>query len=272
MAGGVALNSAANGKLAQRGPYERIFVQPASSDSGCALGAALYVHHNKLKNESRDPFRNVYLGPEYDSGEIEMDLRRNLLNYEIVEHPAEKAAHLLTEGKIVGWFQGRLEFGPRALGNRSILADPRQADMKDRINAAVKFRESFRPFAPSVIEEKSDDYFENVGGSPYMLRVTQVRPGMAEKIPAVTHVNGTARLHTVSRASNPLYYRLIECFGEKTGIPVVLNTSFNVRGEPIVCTPKEAVACFYNSGLDALILDRFLLQKPERNSGTGDRT
>jgi carbamoyltransferase len=215
--------------------------------------------------------RDVYLGPEYDSDEIEADLRRNLLNYEIVENPSEIAAALLTEGKIVGWFQGRMEFGPRALGNRSILADPRQADMKDRINAAVKFREPFRPFAPSVIEEKSDDYFENVGGSPYMLRVTQVRPGMDERIPAVTHVNGTARLHTVSHESNPLYYRLIQCFGEKTGVPVVLNTSFNVRGEPIVCTPKEAIACFFSSGLDALILDRFLLQKPARDNAAGDR-
>ena len=271
MAGGVALNSAANGKIAQRGPFERLFVQPASSDSGCALGAALYVHHSILKNESRDPLRDVYLGPEYDSDEIEADLRRNLLNYEIVENPSEIAAALLTEGKIVGWFQGRMEFGPRALGNRSILADPRQADMKDRINAAVKFREPFRPFAPSVIEEKSDDYFENVGGSPYMLRVTQVRPGMDERIPAVTHVNGTARLHTVSHESNPLYHELIQCFGEKTGVPVVLNTSFNVRGEPIVCTPKEAIACFFSSGLDALILDRFLLQKPARDNAAGDR-
>jgi carbamoyltransferase len=215
--------------------------------------------------------RDVYLGPKYDSDEIEADLRRNLLNYEIVENPSEMAAGLLTEGKIVGWFQGRMEFGPRALGNRSILADPRQADMKDHMNAAVKFREPFRPFAPSVIEEKSDDYFESVGGSPYMLRVTQVRPGMAERIPAVTHVNGTARLHTVSRESNPLYYRLIQCFGEKTGVPVVLNTSFNVRGEPIVCTPKEAIACFFNSGLDVLILDRFLLQKPARDNAAGDQ-
>jgi carbamoyltransferase len=176
------------------------------------------------------------------------------------------AAELLAQGNIVGWFQGRMEFGPRALGNRSILADPRQASMKDRINAAVKFREPFRPFAPSVPEESSDDYFEDVGGSPFMLRVTQVCPGVGEKIPAVTHVNGSARLHTVSRDFNPLYYDLLQRFGAKTGVPVVLNTSFNVRGDPIVCSPKEAIATFFNSGLDALVIDRFLLRKPGATS------
>jgi carbamoyltransferase len=272
MAGGVALNSAANGKIAQSGPFDRLFVQPASNDAGCALGAALYAQHSISNNGSRESLQHVYLGPEYGSQEIETILRDNLLDYQTVENPAEKAATLLAQGKIIGWFQGRMEFGPRALGNRSILADPRQADMKDRINAAVKFREPFRPFAPSVIAEKREDYFEDVGGSPFMLRVTQVRPGMGERIPAVTHVNGTARLHTVSRESNPLYHDLIRRFGAKTGVPVVLNTSFNVRGEPIVCTPKEAIACFYNSGLDALILDRFLLQKPVRKNATDDPT
>jgi carbamoyltransferase len=266
MAGGVALNSVANGKIAQRGPFERLFVQPAASDAGCAVGAALYVQHSLLKKGDRSPLRHVYLGPAYASQDIETLLRHNLLDYQAVENPAEEAATLLARGKIVGWFQGRMEFGPRALGNRSILADPRQADMKDRINAAVKFREPFRPFAPSVTEEHSDDYFENVGGSPFMLRVTQVRPGMAERIPAVTHVNGTARLHTVNRESNPLYYDLLQRFGAKSGVPLVLNTSFNVRGEPIVRTPKEAVACFFNSGLDALMLDHFLLRKSARSS------
>ena len=261
LAGGVALNSVANGKLVRRGPFERLFVQPAAADSGTALGAALYAQHHVLGKKEREPLQHVFLGPEYTSEEIRDSLKHSLLDYEEVENPAEVGAELLAQGHIVGWFQGRMEFGPRALGNRSILADPRRAEMKDRINAAVKFRESFRPFAPSVAEERSDEFFEDVGGSPYMLRVTPVRPGVGERIPAVTHVNGSARLHTVSLQTNPLYHELIERFGSKTGVPVVLNTSFNVRGEPIVCTPKEAVACFFNSGLDALVLDRFLLRK-----------
>jgi carbamoyltransferase len=262
LAGGVALNSVANGKIAQQGPFERIFVQPAANDAGTALGAALYAQHCILGAKQREALQHVYLGPAYSSQEIEAMLRSNLLNYEAVEHPAEVAAELLLQGKIIGWFQGRMEFGPRALGNRSILADPRQADMKDRINAAVKFREPFRPFAPSVTEEQSAQYFENVGGSPFMLRVTSVRPGMEERLPAITHVDGTARLHTVNRDANPLYHDLLQRFGAKSGVPVVLNTSFNVRGEPIVCAPKEALACFFSSGLEALVLDRFLLHKP----------
>jgi len=228
------------------------------------LGAALYVQHCLLPDAQREPLRHVYLGPEYTAPEIESLLCGNLIDYETVADPAETAADLLMQNRIVGWFQGRMEFGPRALGNRSILADPRRADMKERINAAVKFREPFRPFAPSVPEEHSDTYFEPVGGSPYMIRVTPVRAGMAERIPAVTHVDGSARLHTVSREVNPMYWRVLQHFGEKSGVPVLLNTSFNVRGEPIVCTPKEAIACFFNSGLDALILDRFLLRKTKR--------
>jgi carbamoyltransferase len=261
LAGGVALNSVANGKLTQGGTFDRIFVQPAANDSGSALGAALYVQHSLLGDAQRQPFQHVYLGPEFPASEIEAALHSNLIPFETLADPVETAADLLAQGQIVGWFQGRMEFGPRALGNRSILADPRRADMKDRLNAAVKFREPFRPFAPSVPEEHSDTYFENVGGSPFMILVTQVRPGMAEVIPAVTHVDNTARLHTVSRVTNPLYWELLQRFGEKTGVPVLLNTSFNVRGEPIVCTPKEAIACFYNSGLDALVIERFLLRK-----------
>jgi carbamoyltransferase len=266
LAGGVALNSVANGKIVRRGPFEHLFVQPAANDSGTALGAALYARHCTLGQQDREPMQHVYYGPEYATDEIEAMLQHSMLAYEEVEEPAEVAAELLAQGKIVGWFQGRMEFGPRALGNRSILADPRQATMKDRINAAVKFREPFRPFAPSVPEERSDDYFEDIGGSPFMLRVTQVRPGMGEKLPAITHVNGSARLHTVSRDCNPLYYDLMERFGSKTGVPVVLNTSFNVRGDPIVCTPKEAISTFFNSGLDALVMDRFLLRKPRASS------
>ena len=261
MAGGVALNSVANGKIARRGPFERVFVQPASNDAGCALGAALYVHHNQLQMERREPLRHVYLGPEYDARGIEKLLRVSQVDYEAIENPPAVAAGLLAEGKIVGWFQGRMEFGPRALGNRSILADPRRADMKDRINAAVKFREPFRPFAPSVLEDQSHIYFENGSDLPYMLQVVKVRPGMAERIPAVTHVDGTARPQTVNRETNPSYCDLLEHFGEETGVPVLLNTSFNVKGEPIVCTPREALACFFNTGMDALVLGRFLLRK-----------
>ncbi|MEJ2739842.1 MAG: carbamoyltransferase [Dehalococcoidia bacterium] len=266
LAGGVALNSVANGKVVQRGLFERIFIQPAANDAGCALGAALYVHYCITGAKNREPFRHVYLGPEYSSSEIESFLRGNMIIYETLSDPAERAAELLTEGKIVGWFQGRMEFGPRALGNRSILADPRSAGMKDQVNAVVKFREPFRPFAPSVPEEDSDIYFEPVGGSPFMIRVTKVRSEAAELIPAVTHVDGTARLHTVNKEVNELYWRLLKLFGEKTGVPVLLNTSFNVKGEPIVCNYKEAIACFYNSGLDALILDKFLLRKNNSDS------
>ena len=261
IAGGVALNSVANGKIAQQGPFERVFIQPAASDAGCAVGAALYVHHTVLKHSEREPLQHVYLGPGYSTQDVEEQLRLSKIEYQVVTDPADAAAELLEQGLIVGWFQGRSEFGPRALGNRSILADPRRADMKDRINAAVKFREPFRPFAPSVPVEQSDAYFQPVGGSPYMLRVTPVQPGVAEQLPAITHANGTARLHTVTRDSNPLYYDLLIRFGERTGVPVVLNTSFNVRGEPIVCTPRDALGCFFNSGLDALVMDRFLIRK-----------
>lgn len=261
MAGGVALNSVANGKISRRGPFERVFVQPASNDAGCAVGAALYVHHDHLQMERREPLRHVYLGPKYDARGIEKLLRVCQVDYETIDSPPTVAAGLLAEGKIVGWFQGRMEFGPRALGNRSILADPRRADMKDRINAAVKFREPFRPFAPSVLEDQSHTYFENGNDLPYMLQVVKVRAGMAERIPAVTHVDGTARPQTVNRETNSAYYDLLERFGEKTGVPVLLNTSFNVKGEPIVCTPREALACFFNTGMDALVLDRFLLRK-----------
>jgi carbamoyltransferase len=263
LAGGVALNSVANGKLIQKGTFDQIFIQPAASDAGSALGAALVAHHRQSGSQRGQTLQHVYLGPQYPASEIEATLRSNRIPYETLSNPAETTADLLSQGQIVGWFQGRMEFGPRALGNRSILADPRRPEMKDRINAAVKFREPFRPFAPSVPVEYSDTYFENVGESPYMILVTQVKPGMAKSIPAVTHVDNTARLHTVSREVNPLYWELLQSFGKKTGVPVLLNTSFNVRGEPIVCTPKEAIACFYNSGLDALVIEGFLLRKSQ---------
>lgn len=260
LAGGVALNSVANGKLWRRGPFERLYVQGAAHDAGCALGAALYRAH-AVHRFPRQEMRHLYYGPGYSTEEVERVLKASRMPYQVVEDPAETAAQRLAANQIVGWFQGRMEFGPRALGNRSILADPRQPDMKDRINAAIKFREPFRPFAPSVLAERSQDYFVEIDDSPFMILVTDVRPERRALVPAITHADGTGRLHTVERQVNPLYWRLIHRFEELTGVPLVLNTSFNVRGQPIVNTPSEALATFYTSGLDVLIMDRFLVEK-----------
>jgi carbamoyltransferase len=260
LSGGVALNSVANGKLLRRGPFQRIYIQGAANDAGCALGAALYRAH-AVHGRPWQEMRHLFYGPAYGSGEVEEALRLSRLPYRPVDDPAAAAAQLLTENKIVGWFQGRLEFGPRALGNRSILGDPRRADMKDRINSAIKFREPFRPFAPSVLAECAAEYFVDIGDSPFMILVTDVLPGKRDVVPAITHVDGTGRLHTVERAVNPLYWQLIHDFCQQTGVPLVLNTSFNVRGQPIVNTPSEALATFCTSGLDALVIDRFLIEK-----------
>jgi carbamoyltransferase len=260
LAGGVALNSVANGKLLRRGPFQRLYVQGAANDAGCALGAALYRAHG-VHGLPWQEMRHLYYGPGYPPAEIEKTLMATHMPYRAVDDPAETAAQLLAANKIVGWFQGRMEFGPRALGNRSILADPRQADMKDRINAAIKFREPFRPFAPSVLAERALEYFVDIDDSPFMILVTDVLPEKRAVVPAITHVDGTGRLHTVERDVNPLYWQVIHRFGELTGVPLVLNTSFNVRGQPIVNTPGEALATFYTSGLDALVIDRFLVEK-----------
>jgi carbamoyltransferase len=260
LAGGVALNSVANGKLLRGGPFERIYIQGAANDAGCALGAAQYRAH-ATHGLPWQEMRHLYYGPGYDTGEVEDALKATRMPYRVVEDPAETAAQLLAGNQIVGWYQGRMEFGPRALGNRSILADPRQADMKDRINAAIKFREPFRPFAPSVLAERSREYFAEVDDSPFMILVTDVLPEKRALVPAITHADGTGRVHTVEREVNPLYWQAIHRFGELTGVPLVLNTSFNVRGQPIVNTPAEALATFYTSGLDALIIDRFLVEK-----------
>jgi carbamoyltransferase len=260
LAGGVALNSVANGKLLRRGPFRRLYVQGAANDAGCALGAALYRTH-AIHGLPWQEMRHLYYGPAYTTAEIEKTLIVTHMPYRAVDDPAETAAQLLAANKIVGWYQGRMEFGPRALGNRSILADPRQADMKERINAAIKFREPFRPFAPSVLAERALEYFVDIDGSPFMILVTDVLPEKRAIVPAITHVDGTGRLHTVERKVNPLYWQLIHRFGELTGVPLVLNTSFNVRGQPIVNTPGEALATFYTSGLDALVIDHFLVEK-----------
>jgi carbamoyltransferase len=260
LAGGVALNSVANGKLLRRGPFQRIYIQGAANDAGCALGAALYRAH-AVHDLPRQEIRHLNYGPGYPTAEIENALEATRMPYRVLEDPAGTAAQLLAAGRIVAWYQGRMEFGPRALGNRSILADPRPADMKDRINAAIKFREPFRPFAPSVLAERVRDYFADVEDSPFMILVTDVLPDKRATVAAITHTNGTGRIHTVEREVNPLYWDLIHRFGELTGVPLVLNTSFNVQGQPIVNTPSEALATFYTSGLDAMIIDRFLVEK-----------
>lgn len=260
LAGGVALNSVANGKLLQRGPFQDIYIQGAANDAGCALGAALYRAHAVHKFPWQE-MRHLYFGPAYSSQEIETTLKATQMPYQAVPDPSNTAASLLADNKIVGWYQGRMEFGPRALGNRSILGDPRRVDMKERINAAIKFREPFRPFAPSVLQPHSLKYFENIADSPFMILVTDVLPEKRSLVPAITHADGTGRVHTVEQESNPRYWSLIQHFNELSGVPMVLNTSFNIRGQPIVNTPSEALATFYTSGLDALVIDNFLLEK-----------
>jgi carbamoyltransferase len=261
MAGGVALNSKANGKIAASGLVDKIFVQPAASDDGVALGAALapYLDNGgKLLNRA---MRHGYWGPSFDDGVIEPVLRTYKLRYRRLEHVATAVAELLAQGKIIAWFQGRMEFGPRALGSRSILADPRDPEMNAKVNNAVKFREWWRPFAPSFKKEAASDYLESATDSPFMILTAQVRPEKRAIIPAVTHVDGSARPQTVEKETNPLYWRLIDEFGKRTGVPVIMNTSFNLRGEAIVHTPTDAVRTFFSSGMDALCIGSFLVEK-----------
>ena len=266
LAGGVALNSVANGRLLREGIFEEMFIQPAASDAGSAAGAAFFVANQLLGEPRRFEMIHAYWGTPEKAEETRAFLKQHAIPHTELSEPEilKQTARLLADGKIVGWFQGRAEFGPRALGNRSILADPRRKEMKDTINARVKFREAFRPFAPSVLEEKAGDFFDIDRPSPFMLLVARVK--QPDKIPAVTHVDGTARLQTVSEDQNPRYYRLLQAFENETGVPVLLNTSFNVRGEPIVDTPKEAFVCFMRTGLDALVLGDFLLLKPDMPS------
>ncbi len=261
LAGGVALNSKANGKIAAAGLVEKMFVQPAASDEGVALGAAL-AHclddNGKLPNK---PMRHGYWGPCFDDEAIESALRTYKLRYARLPDPASAAAELLSQGKILGWFQGRMEFGPRALGSRSILADPRDPEMNAKVNKAVKFREWWRPFAPSIKKEAAGEYLEGATDSPFMILTAQVRPEKRGVIPSVTHVDGSARPQTVEKEINPLYWRLIDEFGKRTGVPVIMNTSFNLRGEAIVHTPTDAIRTFFSSGMDALVIGSFLVEK-----------
>jgi carbamoyltransferase len=261
LAGGVAMNSKANGRVLESGLVDRVFVQPAATDDGTAIGAALGVYAARGQAVPRQEMRDAYLGPEFSDAEIEQALRTYKLPITRVSGITPLVARLLAEGNIVGWFQGRMEFGPRALGNRSILADPRRADMKDRVNESVKFREGWRPFAPSCLAEAAGEYFEGCHDAPYMILTFNVRPDKREVIPAVTHADNTARVQTVSKETNPRYWELIREFARLTGVPVLMNTSFNLRGEPIVCTPKDAIRTFYSSGLDFLVLGTYVIAK-----------
>lgn len=262
MAGGVTLNCSANGRLLRDGPFEQYFFQPASGDAGTSLGAALYVNHCvQGRPRERADMLLEYLGPRHTMDEVLDTLDKGGIEYLTPSDPWEVAGRLLAEGRIGSVFQGAAEFGPRALGNRSTLSDPRPAVMKDRLNAIVKFREAFRPFAPSIHQHRASEYFEGCDFSPFMLRVFQTRPEMLDQARAVTHVDGGARVQTVTREQNPNYFRLIESFERHTGTPMVLNTSFNIRGEPIVNSPSDAVKCYLTTGMDFLVLEDALLVK-----------
>ncbi len=275
MAGGVALNSVANGRILRETPFEEIFVQPAAGDGGGAIGAALYATHTVLGRPRRFVLEHAYLGEAHEAAAVAGFLRDSGIQHEAFENEdklLDRVVGALADGKVVGWFQGRFEWGPRALGNRSILADPRRPEMKDIVNTRIKFREPFRPFAPAVLVERAEEYFDIPEASRhyparFMLYVVNVRDEKRAVIPAVTHVDGTGRLQTVFRDANPLYHRLIHRFGEATGVPVLLNTSFNLKGEPIVNTPQEALATFQRGDLDMLVLDRFVVEKPRETIG-----
>ncbi|MGB9243771.1 MAG: carbamoyltransferase [Candidatus Acidiferrales bacterium] len=261
LAGGVALNSKANGKILSCGIVDRIFVQPAAGDDGVCLGAALAPYLDNGGKLPMHKMRHAYLGAENSDQEIEKALTTYKLRATRVADPATAAAEMLANGKILGWVQGRMEFGPRALGARSILADPRDPEMNAKVNNAVKFREWWRPFAPSMLAEVAGEYIESATDSPFMILTAQVKPEKRSVIPSVTHVDGSARPQTVERDVNPLYWRLIREFGNRTGVPVVMNTSFNLRGEPIVATPTDAVRTFFSSGMDALVIGSFVVEK-----------
>ncbi|MCE3228016.1 MAG: carbamoyltransferase [Bacteroidetes bacterium] len=267
MAGGVALNCVANGKLLREGPFKKMFVQPASNDAGGALGAAAHAYAKHSGNNIKSaPLRSVFLGPEYTNADIRNLLDATSLNsvsYETTEEMQKATAQRLAKGKVIGWFQGRMEFGPRALGGRSILADPRNPEMRDRINAMVKKREAFRPFAPAILEDKTKKYFDLSHSSPFMLETCQVVS--EESLPAITHVDKSARVQTVNEKDNPCFAGLLAEFEKLTGCPILLNTSFNVRGEPIVCTPADAFLCFVNTDIDCLVLGNTIIDRENNN-------
>ena len=269
LAGGVGLNCVANWRILNESGFKDIFIQPAAGDSGGALGTAFYIYNSVLDNPRTFRMEHALWGPSFDDHQIRAALDRAEAVYERAGDENElvqRTARMIADGKVVGWFQGRLEFGPRALGSRSLLADPRNAGMKDIINAKVKFREAFRPFAPAVLKEHAHEYFDMPPGmdAPYMLLVPTVRADKRAVIPAVTHQDGTGRVQTVTETTNGRYYRLIRAFGRLTGVPVVINTSFNVRGEPIVCSPADAYHTFVHTGIDVLVVgDYIVTQKPD---------
>lgn len=262
LAGGVALNGVFNGQIRKRTPFKRIYVQPAANDAGTALGAAAYVWHQVLGKPRGYVMENAYTGPGYRNEAIEQALQQAGVSYCTLddEAMARTAAQQIARGKVVGWFQHRMEWGPRALGARSILADPRREEMKDVLNARIKHREPFRPFAPSMLESAVDEYLEGAQPDPFMVTVFPVRAHKKSEIPAVTHVDGTARLQSVTAAQAPHYARIISAFAEETGVPVVLNTSFN-ENEPIVCSPADAIDCFQRTRMDALAIGNFLVTR-----------
>jgi carbamoyltransferase len=263
LAGGVAMNSKANGAVLSSGIVDRLFIQPAATDDGTAIGAAIAYQRRLQPSMPNRRMEHVYLGPSFSTEEVGRVLDGGRAAYLHVPNIEEVAARLVATGHVVGWFQGRMEFGPRALGSRSILGDPRDVGTRDRVNASVKFREEWRPFAPSCLAERSGEYFEPEVESPFMVVTQTVRADKREVIPAVTHADQTARVHTVRRDVNPRYWKLISEFDRLTGVPVVLNTSFNLRGEPIVCTPKDALRTFVTSGLDFLVIDDFIVPKED---------
>ena len=261
LAGGVALNSVMNMKILEETKFKNIFIQPAAIDSGAVLGAAIYASVKKLHERSY-VMDHAYLGPEYTDSEFEAALKKARLKYKWVDDIEAHTAKLLARQKIVGWFQGRMELGPRSLGNRAIICDPRTGKMKDILNARVKHREGFRPFAPSVLADRAEEFFDLRGNeSPYMLLVPKVRKNKRNAVPAITHVDGTARVQTVREDQNPRYYKLIFEFSKLTKVPVILNTSFNIRGQPIVNTPEEAIKTYLNTGMDVLVLGNYITEK-----------
>ena len=273
LAGGVALNCVANGKILKETPFKNIFVQPAAGDAGGAIGIAYFIYNTLLGNERNFVMTRADYGPEFSDDEIQQYLDSQNAVYEKYERNEllQKVAQLIDEQNVIGWFQGRMEFGPRALGNRSILADARNPKMKDTLNLKIKFRETFRPFAPSVTEDKYQEYFDINIPSPFMLLVAPVREDK-RVVPSITHIDGSARLQTVSRETNPLYYDLIKEFERRTGCPVIINTSYNVRGEPIVCTPKDGYKCFMRTRMDYLAIGSFLLDKKKQKNIVEDES
>lgn len=262
LAGGVAYNSVMNGKILLNTPFKRLFIQPAAGDSGTALGVCYQIHNGLLNKPRAFHMEGAYTGPAFSNDEIRNALKQSEASFEEFSDTdvTKHAARDIADGLVVGWFQGRMEFGPRALGNRSIVVDPRRAEMKDILNDRIKKREPFRPFAPSILEERVGDYFEQTHPAPTMLMVYQIKEDKRSEIPAVTHVDGSGRLQTVSRRVNDRYYQLISDFDELTGVPVILNTSFN-ENEPIVCTPQEAINCFLKTRMDVLYVGNFAIRR-----------